>query len=301
MPAPAATPAPAPVARDAWMPTRADARGMGLSIAVLVHLGLVAALALGVQWRSSQPTVQSAELWAQVPQFAAPRESDPPPAPPPPPAPAPTPPRREATPPPPERDAEIALEQRRREQAAREQREQEQRERAAREAREREAREAREKAAREREAQREAQREAAAREQREERLAQQRREQQAREAAERAEAQREANLKRLQGLAGSTGTAQRSAGPSATYAGRIVAAVKPNIVFPDAIAGNPAAEVEVRAGPSGTILGRTLVRSSGVREWDEAVLRAIDRTETLPRDTDGRVPSSLVITFRPRD
>lgn len=290
------------------MPTPADARGTGLAIAVLVHLGLVGALALGVQWRSSQPTVMAAELWAQVPQSAAPREVEPPPPPPaPPPAPAPAPPRREATPPPPEREADIALEQRRREQAAREEREQEQRERAARDAREREAREAaaRERAARERE--REAQREATARQQREQRLEQQRREQQAREAAERAEAQRQANLQRLQGLAGATGapnatgTAQRSAGPSATYAGRIVAAVKPNIVFPDAIAGNPAAEVEVRAGPSGTIVGRTLVRSSGVREWDEAVLRAIDRTETLPRDTDGRVPSSLVITFRPRD
>jgi colicin import membrane protein len=31
------------------------------------------------------------------------------------------------------------------------------------------------------------------------------------------------------------------------------------------------------------------------------VLRAIDRTDTLPRDTDGRVPPTLVISFRPRD
>jgi colicin import membrane protein len=29
------------------------------------------------------------------------------------------------------------------------------------------------------------------------------------------------------------------------------------------------------------------------------VLRAIDRTAELPRDTDGRVPSVLVITFTP--
>ena len=34
---------------------------------------------------------------------------------------------------------------------------------------------------------------------------------------------------------------------------------------------------------------------------DEAVLRAIDKTEVLPRDTDGRVPPSLEISFRPRD
>jgi colicin import membrane protein len=31
------------------------------------------------------------------------------------------------------------------------------------------------------------------------------------------------------------------------------------------------------------------------------VLRAIDRTGTLPRDTDGRVPPVLIITFRPND
>ena len=34
---------------------------------------------------------------------------------------------------------------------------------------------------------------------------------------------------------------------------------------------------------------------------DDAVLRAIDKTEVLPRDTDGRVPSSFEISFRPRD
>nr|MCU0774974.1 cell envelope integrity protein TolA [Ideonella sp.] len=135
----------------------------------------------------------------------------------------------------------------------------------------------------------------------------QRRAQQERREAERAEAQRQENLRRIQGLAGAsggetaTGSAPQSAGPSATYAGRIKARVKPNIVFPDAIDGNPVAEVEVRTAPDGTIVGRRLVRSSGVREWDDAVLRAIDRTETLPRDVDGRVPPTIVIAFRPRD
>jgi colicin import membrane protein len=61
------------------------------------------------------------------------------------------------------------------------------------------------------------------------------------------------------------------------------------------------AEVEVKLAPDGTIVGRTLTKKSGAKDWDEAVLRAIDRTEVLPRDTDGRVPSSLIITFRPKD
>ena len=33
----------------------------------------------------------------------------------------------------------------------------------------------------------------------------------------------------------------------------------------------------------------------------DAVLRALDKTETLPRDVDGRVPPSLVIGFGPQD
>jgi colicin import membrane protein len=31
------------------------------------------------------------------------------------------------------------------------------------------------------------------------------------------------------------------------------------------------------------------------------VIKAIIRTETLPLDTDGRVPTPLIIEFRPKD
>jgi len=44
-----------------------------------------------------------------------------------------------------------------------------------------------------------------------------------------------------------------------------------------------------------------LLKSSGHKGWDDAVLKALEKTEKLPRDTDGRVPSPMVITFRPRD
>lgn len=121
------------------------------------------------------------------------------------------------------------------------------------------------------------------------------------------EAQREKNLQRMTGLAGSsggptaTGSALQSAGPSASYGGRIRARIKPNIVFTQDIAGNPTAEVEVRSAPDGTIVARKLIKSSGDKDWDNAVLKAIDKTEVLPRDIDGRVPSPLVISFRPKD
>ena len=74
-----------------------------------------------------------------------------------------------------------------------------------------------------------------------------------------------------------------------------------NIVFTGSLSGNPVASVEVRAAPGGSIISRRLLSSSGHPEWDEAVLRAIDRTAVLPRDTDGRVPPLLIIEFRPNE
>ena len=103
------------------------------------------------------------------------------------------------------------------------------------------------------------------------------------------------------GAQGSTGTAQRSSGPSANYAGRIKAYIKPNIVQLDSIDGNPRAVVEVRCAPDGTIIGRRLTHASGNRDWDETVLRAIDRTGKLPRDTDGTIPPTMEIGFTPKD
>jgi colicin import membrane protein len=72
-------------------------------------------------------------------------------------------------------------------------------------------------------------------------------------------------------------------------------------VFADAVAGNPKAEVEIRVAPDGAIIGRRLVKSSGLPAWDEAVLRAIDKAESLPRDTDGRVQNPTLIVWGPKD
>ena len=55
------------------------------------------------------------------------------------------------------------------------------------------------------------------------------------------------------------------------------------------------------AAPDGRITGSKLTKSSGSKVWDDAVLKAIAKTEILPRDVDGRVPPLLLITFRPRE
>ncbi len=125
--------------------------------------------------------------------------------------------------------------------------------------------------------------------------------------AKRTEAQRALNLKRMTGMAGATGDANAggqaliSSGPSAGYAGRIKGRIKPNIVYTDDVVGNPKTEVEVRTAPDGTIIGRRILKASGVRSWDESVLKAIDKTEVLPKDENGRVPALLIIEFKPRD
>jgi colicin import membrane protein len=98
-----------------------------------------------------------------------------------------------------------------------------------------------------------------------------------------------------------TGTAKQSTGPSAGYAGRVSARVKPNIVFTAEVSGNIEAGVEVKTSPDGTITGRKIIKSSGNKAWDDAVLRALDKTEILPKDTDGRVPSTLEMYFKPKD
>jgi colicin import membrane protein len=244
-------------------------------LALLCHAALIGALTLGVQWRTQPVAVVAAELWSAVPRTAAPPEAtvEPPPAPPAPvqkAEPTPALPPKAAVP-----DAQIAIERQRKEREA-------QKQAALDEAKERNQRE----------------RQAAEAKAAQNKLAQ------AKAAEAKAAQQREENLKRMLGQAGSgatTGSASSDAAPSRAYAARLVAHIKPNIVFTDSVSGNPNAEVEVRVAPSGTIIARRLQKSSGVKEWDEAVLRAIDRTGTLPRDTDGRVPPVLIIGFRPND
>jgi colicin import membrane protein len=267
---------------DERKPPRPAGMGRGAMLALLVHVGLLVAIAFGVSWRSSEPAGTSAELWAAVPQAAAPAAVEPPPPPLPKAIPAPEVKPVEAPPPPkPEvRDADIAVEKAKAEKA---QREREEVEQAKMLQAERDEKRKREEAEREK-------RQAAQREQE-------------RQAA--LDKQREENLRRITGQAGATGapqatgTAQRDAGPSAGYAGKIIARVRPNIVLTETVPPALRAEVEVRAAPDGTITGKTLRKSSGNAAWDEAVLRAIDRTGELPKDDNGRVPSSIVIGFTP--
>jgi colicin import membrane protein len=309
-------PPPQPGAGRAWL------------TAGLVHALLFLALGLATAWKTQPQTVQAeAELWSATPQAAAPRlqESPPEPEPEPEPEPVPQPKPAPAPPPPPpapdlaqERlDAQIALEKKKQQEKKKEAEKAEklkaEKDKAAKEKAEKEKAELKRK---EREKEREKEdkaKEKAAKEKK----AREEKERDKKKAAEkaseekadaaRADALRKENLKRMQGMAGAsggenaTGTALKSSGPSASYAGRLVGRIKPNITYPGDVVGNPRAEVEVKVAPDGMILSRRIAQPSGNKAWDDAVLRAIDKTEILPKDTDGRVPPVLVLGFRPLD
>ena len=272
----------AALAHDVFAPQRPPGMGSGLGLALVVHALLIVALAWSVNWKTSEPEGVVAELWSALPQIAAPRVAVPEPRPPVVVEPRPTPPVPRPEPAaPPRQDAQIAIE---------------------RAAAAKKAEAAKREETRRAEAERERERQRLDEQAEKKKLAEKARQDEARQAAI-----REANLRRMMSQAGAsddpaaTGNAARTSGPSAGYAGRIKARIKPNIVLTGNVTGNPLATVEVRLAPDGTIVGRKLTKSSGSPVWDETVLRAIDKTEVLPRDTDGRVPSSMSIDFRPQE
>ena len=261
--------------------------------ALLVHLLLAAALTWGVNWKRNDPALSfEAELWSALPQEAAPPlEAPPPPPPEPVVAPAPTP-----APPPPAQalpDADIALEREKKRKADEKKKAEALADKAEKAEKAKKLEEAKTKAA--------AQAKLEAK-----KLATQKEQQTKKQAAAEAK-QRKENLDRMNAQLGATGaadakgSAQKASGPSASYESKVNAKIRPNIVFTETNVGNPVAEVEVRTTLDGTITSQRLVKSSGNKAWDDAVIKAIIRTESLPRDVDGRVPTPLIIGLRPKD
>ena len=323
-----------------FAPPPPQGTGRSLGLALLIHFLLMLALTAGIQWKQDNSLSVEAELWAAIPMAAAPKPVEVEPAPPPPPPPPPPPAPKEMVKPPPAPtsnvDADIALAKRKKqleeekkkqeaieaerlkkellrkeEEMKAKLREKELREKELKEKEQKE-KELKEKALKEKEL-KEKEKKEKERKEKELKDKEAKKLQEQKDAkpsptdVKKIEALRQENMKRIAGMAGATGdenatgTAQRAAGPSDSYGGSIRARIKPNITFTEEITSNASADVEVRCAPDGTIVGKKLIKSSGNTAWDNAVLKAIDKTEVLPRDTDGRVHSPLVISFRPKD
>ncbi len=261
-------------------------RAFGL--ALLAHALLIIALTWGVGWKRTDTSATSydAEIWSAVPQQVAPRLIETPVTPPPPPPPEPAAKAPELKAPPPAPDVDIALEQeKKRKQLA------QQKEADAKRALDKDLK------AKEDQAKRLAADDA-------KKLAAQKATKQLeneKQAQADLEKERQANLQRITGLAGAsgtakdTGTALKASGPSASYGGRLRAAIRPNVVYSKDVVGNPVAFVEVRLLSDGTVISQKLNKSSGDPDWDDAAMKAITRTRVLPRDVDGRIPDLYMI------
>jgi colicin import membrane protein len=127
-------------------------------------------------------------------------------------------------------------------------------------------------------------------------------------AAEKARADQLARLRAAAGAeGGSGGTIGSGVGgggnaPSG-WTDKVIKKVKPLIVFnPESVSGNPAAVIQVNLAPDGAILSSSVLSSSGNPSWDRAVLLALSRAESLPKDDNGKIPQREVkLTFKPKD
>ncbi len=126
-----------------------------------------------------------------------------------------------------------------------------------------------------------------------------------------AEKVRADQLARLRAAAGAEGGSGGTSGSGVGGGGnappgwtdKVVKKVKPLIVFnPESMSGTPAAVVKVNLAPDGAILSTDLITSSGNAGWDRAVLLALTRAESLPKDDNGKIPQREVkLTFKPKD
>ena len=123
------------------------------------------------------------------------------------------------------------------------------------------------------------------------------RERQARE-AEALKAQAERERLAQQKVASETARARADI----DYIRRIQAKVRGNVTLPPDLAGNPEAIFDVVQLPTGEIIDVQLIKSSGVRAYDEAVQRAILKSSPLPRpDSPDMFRRGLTLKFRPLD
>ncbi len=285
-------------------------RWRAIMLAVLVHAALFIFLWVGVRWQSETPATIEAEVWSPEPREAAPA---PPPVKQPEPVkePEPRPAIKETPKPaveePPVKKPDIALEQEKKRKAELEKKRLEQEQQAKLKQKAEEERQAKLKQEQERlakqkaEEQRIAKDKAAKQKALEEAKRKQEEEQQQLIAAMHAQ-----NMKRIEeSLGGGNGSAAKAQGGPANmqYAARVQAKIKSNIIFnaPDSLSTNPAVEFEVNLLPDGSIAGMRKLKSSGLPGWDEAVARAIEKSQPFPKDQSGKVPSSFVGNHRPKD
>ncbi len=258
-------------------PRHEPSKWTSLALAATVHLALIAALFLGVQWKSQAPSSVEVEMWRGAP----------PPAPPPRPEPKPEPrpqPKPEARPEPkpepkPPVKADIVLKDEKKPKEPPKKSEPKPEPPKKPEVKKPEPERPRidfdEELKRD----------------------QKQLEQQKRLEAERARAAAEAS--QLAQLKAEQSAAARNRG-IADYAAKVRGKIRGNIVLPPGLQGNPEAVFEVNQLPSGEVLSVKVRKSSGNPQLDAAIERAILKSSPLPKpDQPELFERTLKIPYRP--
>jgi colicin import membrane protein len=281
-------------------------RWRAITLAAVVHIALLVFLWIGIHWKSDTPASVEAEVWDPQQREAAPAPEpvkEPEPQPPQPVVKAPEPPVVEKPEPP---KVDIALEQeKKRKEEERKKKQQDEAERLAKlkEQKEREQKLADQKRLDLEKLEKQKADKAAA----DKKLADEKKRKQDEAYNQMMAKMRDEDMRRITGVTGTggSGDAARSQGgrTDSGYAGRVGAKIRSNITFttPEGLDGNPAVEFEVKLLPDGSIAGIRKLKSSGVPGFDEAVSRAIEKSQPYPKDKNGSVPSSFIGVHRPKD
>jgi colicin import membrane protein len=119
---------------------------------------------------------------------------------------------------------------------------------------------------------------------------------------------RDTEMKRITGVAvgpGGSGDAPKSQGPRGdpSYIQKVGAKIRSNTVFNGAedVEGNPQVEYAVDLLPDGSVRGIRKLKTSGIPGFDEAVRRAIEKSQPFPADKSGTVPSGITVAHKPKD
>jgi len=128
------------------------------------------------------------------------------------------------------------------------------------------------------------------------------------ESRQQREHDRQDSLKRMAGLAGatgsptSTGSARMTTGQLAEYEDLIRSLITPNINYQNTDFEKMLliAEVIFDIAPDGSILRPRIYKSSNHKEWDAIAVRAIEKTQIIPRDKRGFRPDSFIVQVKPK-
>lgn len=277
---------------DARFVTRPAPRFAAGALAFMVHAVFALLLVFGLSWQTEIPAPVMVDVWEALPAVrpAPTPEPAPQPEPEPPPAPAPEPepvkapePAPAVEEPPPPKAPDLALEKKKAEA---------ERQKAL-----------KEKLAAEEKARAEAARAEEAKKAREKQLAEQRKRELLRQMAEEDALRMEDDTRRARQAAAAEAAARGRQAEVASEVDRYVAAisakVRSNTRLPADLAGNPEVRCLVKLLPTGEVKSVQVTKSSGNVAYDEAVVRAIEKSSPfkLPEDRDARASFVPELSF----